>query len=124
MSFLMTTRRAMLWLAVPTAMGISLAAMPQIRMSGFTPESSASEQSFEAQMRALASPGQIRQFHRYLTAEPHPAGSKRNNDLAQWVAEQWKEQGLEDVTIHRYDVLNSTPRSVSVDLVSPVEFRA
>jgi N-acetylated-alpha-linked acidic dipeptidase len=103
---------------------LSLAAAPQLRMTGFTRSSAAQEQSFEKQLRAAVSPHQIRQFHRYLTAEPHPAGSKRNNDLAQWVASQWKQQGLEDVTIHGYDVLNSTPRKVSVELVSPVNFRA
>ncbi|HEV2489764.1 MAG TPA: M28 family metallopeptidase [Candidatus Acidoferrales bacterium] len=124
MRFLKLTRRAIFCLAVPLAMGISLAALPQIKMAGFTPASAASEQTYEDQLRALASPEQIRQFHRYLTAEPHPAGSLRNNELANWVAEQWKQQGLEDVTIHSYDVLNSTPRSVSVELVSPVDYRA
>jgi N-acetylated-alpha-linked acidic dipeptidase len=119
-----TAVKAIFWFTLPAGFGVAFAALPQIRMSGFTPASAQNEQTFEQQMRAMASPEQIRQFHRYLTAEPHPAGSKRNNDLAQWVAEQWKQQGLEDVTIHRYDVLNSTPRSVSVELVSPVEFRA
>ena len=59
--------------------------------------------------RALTSPQKIAKFHRYLTLEPHPAGSARNNELAQWVADQWRQQGLEDVTIHEYDVLHSTP---------------
>ncbi len=63
-------------------------------------------------------------FHRYLTAEPHPAGSVRNNELARWVADQWREQGLEDVTIHEYDVLNSTPRQISLEMVRPSRFRA
>ena len=63
-------------------------------------------------------------FHRYLTLEPHPAGSARNNDLARWVADQWREQGLEDVTIHEYDVLNSTPREISLEMVRPSRFRA
>jgi N-acetylated-alpha-linked acidic dipeptidase len=112
------------WLVLPAAIGIAFGALPSANMSGFTPQSAVKEQAYEQQMRALASPGEVRAFHRYLTAEPHTAGSTRNNALAQWVAEQWKKQGLEDVTIHEYDVLDSKPRSVSVELVSPVEYHA
>lgn len=111
-------------MAVFAVAGLSVAAPQQARMTGFTAESATQESAVEGQLRASVSTEQIRTFHRYLTAEPHPAGSKRNNELADWVAQQWKQQGLEDVTIHRYDVLNSTPRSVSVELVSPVNFRA
>lgn len=77
------------------------------------------ERSLESRYRALADTNQIIQFHRFLTSEPHPAGSKRNNELAQWVAEQWREQGLEDVVVHRYDVLHSSPREVLVDMLKP-----
>ncbi len=93
-------------------------------MSGFTSQGAARENFIEARYRALASPGQIAKYHRYLTAEPHPAGSQRNNDLARWVADQWRQQGLEDVTIHEYDVLNSSPRKVSLEMVKPKYFRA
>ena len=51
----------------------------------------------------------------HFTAEPHPAGSERNHELALYVAEEWKKQGLEDVVIHRYDVLNTAPLEVSLD---------
>ncbi|MFY9532017.1 MAG: M28 family metallopeptidase [Candidatus Acidiferrales bacterium] len=92
--------------------------------SGFSPEAARTERNIEEQYRVLASTDQIEKFHRYLTAEPHPAGSARNNELARWVADRWKEQGLEDVTIHEYDVLNSTPREVSLEMVSPTQYRA
>jgi N-acetylated-alpha-linked acidic dipeptidase len=72
----------------------------------------------------MASTEQISKFHRYLTSEPHPAGSARNNELAQWVAEQWRQQGLEDVTVHQYDVLNSRPREISLEMVHPGHYRA
>ena len=124
MNFLTFNRFATFGLAVLAAICISAVASPQIQMSDFSPSSAAQEQTLEKQLRASVSSVQIRQFHRYLTAEPHPAGSKRNNGLAVWVSDQWKQQGLEDVTIHRYDVLNSTPRSVSVELVSPIDYRA
>lgn len=93
-------------------------------MSGFSSQGAAQENSLEARYRALTSPDQIAKYHRYLTAEPHPAGSSRNNDLARWVADQWRRQGLEDVAIHEYDVLNSSPREVSLEMVKPKYFRA
>ncbi len=93
-------------------------------MTGFSPSSAAQQSAIETQYRSLASPDQIAQFHRYLTSEPHPAGSARNNELAQWIADKWRAQGLEDVTIHQYDVLHSSPREVSLEMVKPSPFKA
>lgn len=93
-------------------------------MRGFSPRSAAKEIAIEKQYVSLTSRDQIKAFHRYLTAEPHPAGTKRNNDLARWIADEWRRQGLEDVTIHEYDVLNSRPRHISVEMVEPRHFRA
>jgi len=91
---------------------------------GFSARGAAEEVYVEQQFRSLTSTDQISKFHRYLTSEPHPAGSARNNELAQWVAEQWRQQGLEDVTIHEYDVLNSSPREISLEMVHPGHFHA
>lgn len=91
---------------------------------GFSAPGAAEEVSVEQRLRSLTSTDQISKFHRYLTSEPHPAGSARNNELAQWVAEQWRQQGLEDVTIHEYDVLNSSPREISLEMVHPGHFHA
>lgn len=91
---------------------------------GYSAAGSERERNLEARYRSLVSTSQIAQFHRYLTAEPHPAGSQRNNELAQWVAEQWREQGLEDVVVHRYDVMSSSPREISLEMIQPKHFRA
>ena len=93
-------------------------------VTGFSADAAAQENAIELRYRELVSADQISKFHRYLTAEPHPAGSPRNNELAEWVAAQWREQGLEDVTIHQYDVLNSSPREVSLEMIEPKKYRA
>jgi N-acetylated-alpha-linked acidic dipeptidase len=93
-------------------------------MFGYTSRAAEEERAIEMRFRALTSTEQIIKFHRYLTAEPHPAGSPRNNELARWIADQWREQGLEDVTIHEYDVLNSSPREISLEMTRPTRFRA
>jgi N-acetylated-alpha-linked acidic dipeptidase len=91
---------------------------------GFRPAHAAEEAQREKQFKSLISPESARQFHRYFTSEPHVAGSERNNELAEYIADTWKKQGLEGVVIHRYDVLNSLPKEVSVEMVSPVQYRA
>jgi N-acetylated-alpha-linked acidic dipeptidase len=104
---------------------LALAAAPDLaKISGFSPRAAAQEIITENSFRESISTPEIIQFHRYLTAEPHPAGSARNNELAQWVAEQWRQQGLENVIVHQYDVLGSSPRKISLEMVKPTEYRA
>jgi len=93
-------------------------------MTGYSPGHAREEQAIEARFRAIPSPDEERKQHRYFTAEPHPAGSERNHELALYVADTWKQQDLEDVRIHRYDVLTSLPRGITVEMVAPVPYRA
>src|SRR5271167_3633539 len=94
-------------IAVAATLACALASFAdQIALKGYSPDAAKHEMAIEKQYRALTSPAEIAKFHRYLTSEPHMAGSERNNELARWVAAQWKQQGMEDVTIHEYDVLH------------------
>ncbi|MGA2591651.1 MAG: M28 family metallopeptidase [Bryobacteraceae bacterium] len=97
---------------------------PTPRMTGYSQEHARNEQAIEERFRAIPSPEEEKKQHRYFTAEPHPAGSERNHQLALYVADLWKQQGLEDICIHRYDVLTSLPRSIAVEMVAPVAYRA
>jgi N-acetylated-alpha-linked acidic dipeptidase len=97
---------------------------PPVAIDGFSPKAAQKEAGVEAKLEAGVSREQLRQYLRHFTAEPHSAGTPANNELARYIAEQWKQQGLEDVVIHRYDVWNSLPRQVSLEMISPVKFRA
>ena len=97
---------------------------PPVPIFGFTSRSARKQVALEQKFKAQISRQQERKFHRFLTAEPHPAGSERNHELAQYIAETWRQQGLEDVTIRQYDVLNSFPRETSLEMVSPVSYKA
>ena len=99
-------------------------ALAQARLSGFSPQASKVQQELEAKFKAIPSPAEARKHHRFLTAEPHPAGSERNNELARYIADLWKQQGWEEVTIRRYDVLNTFPREVSCEMIAPVHYKA
>jgi N-acetylated-alpha-linked acidic dipeptidase len=92
--------------------------------SGYTERRAGLQRENEASLRELPSPERARAWHRRFTAEPHPAGSEANNELARYVADEWKQQGLEDVRLHRYDVLNTAPRSVSLVMVAPARYEA
>src|SRR6266849_5760283 len=97
---------------------------PATPILGFSPHHAAAEHHIESAFQSIPSPEKAREWHRTLTAEPHPAASARNNYLADFVADAWRKQGWEDVTLRRYDVLHSRPRSISLEMTEPVPFTA
>jgi len=56
---------------------------------------------------------------KYFASEPHVASSPRNEELARFVADEWKSYGLEDVHLCQYEVLLSFPERILVEIVSP-----
>lgn len=89
---------------------------------GYSPPAAAVERDVEKRYRAIPSAEEARKWHRHFTAVPHPATSKANDEMAEYIAEQWRQQGLEDVVIRRYDVLSSNPREVKVEMVAPMRY--
>jgi N-acetylated-alpha-linked acidic dipeptidase len=96
----------------------------QQSISGYTAASAAREIALEQQFKSIPNPDEEKRQHRIFTAEPHVAGSKRNNELANYIAGQWREQGLEDVIVRRYDVYATDPKSTFLEMVAPVHYRA
>jgi N-acetylated-alpha-linked acidic dipeptidase len=97
---------------------------PTTPILGFTLPHAAAEHGLESTFQSIPSPEKAREWHRTFTAAPHPAASERNNQLADFVADQWRKQGWEDVALRRYDVWHSRPRSVSLEMTAPVQFTA
>ena len=91
---------------------------------GFSPAHALAERGLETQFQSLPSAERAREWHRMFTAEPHPAASAENNRLAAVMARAWREQGWEQVTLRRYDVLHSRPRSVTLEMTAPASFKA
>jgi N-acetylated-alpha-linked acidic dipeptidase len=92
------------------------------RIRGFTREGAERELAVEERYRAIPESAAIEAWHRYFTSVPHPATSARTAEIARFIADTWREQGLEDVVIHRYDVLSSNPRSLQVEMVAPERY--
>ncbi|MGA8429475.1 MAG: M28 family metallopeptidase [Candidatus Sulfotelmatobacter sp.] len=103
-------------------------AAPHVRAQnsilGFTPATAAREAAVETKFKSIPSPDEERRQHRIFTAEPHVAGSKRNNELAEYIRDEWKKQGLEDVVIREYDVYGTNPKSASLEMIAPVSYLA
>jgi N-acetylated-alpha-linked acidic dipeptidase len=97
-------------------------AAPPIR--GFSPAAAERQAGLEARLASLLSRDSTGAWFREFTRLPHPAGSERNRQLAETMASTWKAYGLEDVRLHRYDVLLPWPETVSVTMTSPVVHRA
>jgi N-acetylated-alpha-linked acidic dipeptidase len=95
-----------------------------IPILGFSAHHAEAEHQLEDAFQLIPSPEKAREWHRTFTAEPHPAASERNNQLAEFIANEWRKQGWEGVTLRRYDVLHSRPRSVSLEMVAPVAYTA
>ncbi|HMK86392.1 MAG TPA: M28 family metallopeptidase [Steroidobacteraceae bacterium] len=111
-----------LFIAIPH-IAIPLASRAQ-SLLGFTAASAAKEIEIENRFKEIPSAAEARRQHRIFTAEPHPAGSDRNNELARYIAEEWTKQGLEDVVIRRYDVFSSDPKEAQLEMVAPLHYRA
>ena len=103
---------------------LSFCAAAQAQILGFTPVSATHEAEIETKFKSIPSPDEERRQHRVFTQEPHTAGSKRNNELANYIADEWKKQGLEDIVIHRYDVYGTNPKSAKLEMIAPTRYEA
>lgn len=91
---------------------------------GFSPSSGASQLALEGKFLGLPDAARIRDAHRLMTLQPHPAGSPRDRELADWIAQQFRGAGLEDVQITTHEVLVPEPLDAAVDMVLPKVWRA
>src|SRR5438876_1000957 len=97
---------------------------PSAPILGFSAPHATTEHQLESKFQSIPSPEKAREWHRAFTAEPHPAASERNTQLADFIADEWRKQGWEEVALRRYDVLHSRPRSVSLEMTQPIHFTA
>ena len=56
----------------------------------------------------------IKENLRYFTEYPHHPGSKRNTELAEYIADRWKKSGFDKTEIFRYNIYMSFPKSPGV----------
>ncbi len=93
-------------------------------LRGFASAAVEPQLALERELASRLRPDSTGAYFRHFTAVPHPAGSIRNRELAEFVAERWRLWGWDEVTVHRYDVLLPWPDAVSVTMVAPRRFEA
>jgi N-acetylated-alpha-linked acidic dipeptidase len=74
-------------------------------------------------LQATPDPDSFARHLRFLTEQPHRAGTPRDMRLADYVRDRFIEYGLEEVHFHDTPALLSSPRSASVEIVVPVHER-
>jgi N-acetylated-alpha-linked acidic dipeptidase len=83
---------------------------------GFSPGRGRWEREYEKRMTALPRPEECGRLLRELTREVHVAGTPGNDRVAQLIARELRDAGLE-VTLPSYDVLLSYPKSAALEIV-------
>src|SRR5262245_37791370 len=76
------------------------------------------EQQVENRFLAVPDPKLAEEHLRILTAEPHIAGSAEDKKTADYVAQKFREAGL-DVEVTEYKVWMNLPAEISVSITNP-----
>jgi len=97
---------------------------PASPILGFSPRTPPPSTRSKPRFNRFRLPKKAREWHRTFTAEPHPAASDRNNQLADFVADAWRKQGWKASPFAATMFLHSRPRSISLEMTEPVHFTA
>jgi len=120
------TRVGFLAAATAVAVVVAFGAAPNTSppITGFSSTSAVSQRALERRLLRYPSADRIQADHRFLTEEPHVAGTARDRELAEWTAAEWRKAGLEDVRIVEHEVLLPYADEVSVEMLAPKPWRA
>src|SRR5436190_15182889 len=72
---------------------------------GFAPAAASAHNALERRFLGLPSAARIRQTHRFVSEEPHLAGSPRDQVLATYVHDRFAAAGLDSVETTTHEVL-------------------
>jgi N-acetylated-alpha-linked acidic dipeptidase len=107
--------RPVAWLAL---VAVSASAADEAALIGFTPEGSRRQREVESAFLSLPAAERCEAHHRELTKSPHTAGTEGARRVAAYVADRFREYGLETEVV-TYDVLLSSARAVQVEMTGP-----
>jgi N-acetylated-alpha-linked acidic dipeptidase len=98
-----------------------LAADNSIR--GFPPGTVAAEQSWESKAQAIPDPQRVRNTVQKLADKPHLAGTPASKAVADYLAGQLREWGLE-THVEEFEALLPTPQHRVLEMTEPKTYRA
>jgi N-acetylated-alpha-linked acidic dipeptidase len=103
-----------------SGLAISRGAQDTPEISGFAPSRVAAERQLEQQFREIPDPERAESDLRYLTSEPHLAGTEASHRVAEWLRDQYRGFGFE-AEIVTYSVWLGYPREVKLEITQPVQ---
>jgi N-acetylated-alpha-linked acidic dipeptidase len=90
---------------------------------GFPPAAVASEQAWEAKAQSTPDPQRVRNTIQKLSDKPHLAGTPASKSVAEYLAGQLHEWGL-DTHIEEFEALLPTPQHRVLEMTEPKSYRA
>ena len=102
--------------ALPPSLASRRRAKPVLR--GFLPSRAPAQRKLEERFQSIPDPAHIQANLRYLTSQPHLAGTEATQRMAEWLRDQYRGFGF-DAQIVTYSVWLPLPREVRIDMVAP-----
>ena len=90
---------------------------------GFPPEDWKAQHELEDKAKAIPTPARIRIYMGRMASTPHQAGSPASKAVAEYLAAQLKDWGL-DVHTEQFEALMPYPTSRLLEMTAPVKFHA
>ena len=90
---------------------------------GFDAEGSRAQRAIESRFDESIDAGEMDEWMRRMSAEPHHVGSAASRENAEFMAELFESWGY-DTEIAEYEILLPTPRTREIELVAPETFTA
>ncbi|MBI3667748.1 MAG: M28 family metallopeptidase [Acidobacteria bacterium] len=81
------------------------------------------EPGWEEKLRRIPQPERVREYLRFMSEEPHHAGSAGGRRVADYILKKYREWGLE-AQIEEFETLLPTPVERSLELMEPEKFTA
>jgi len=110
-------------IVLATAAPLTLHPANNDAIRGFDAASQAEELTWEQQARAIPDATHVRNFIERLSSRAHLAGTPQSKETAEYILAQLREYGL-DAHIEQYEALLPTPQTRSLEMTSPVSFKA
>lgn len=116
-------RSALLLCFLPAALvgGLRLTAQEPL-IWGFGPSANPAQRQLEKRLISLPLAEKTEAYHRFLTEEPHVAGTPGGRRVAEYIHAQFKRFGV-DSQLVEYEVLLSYPKHVEAELIIPKKMR-
>ena len=92
-------------------------------LPGFVGERATAHRALEARFDAALGADNLREWLRHLSSRPHHVGSPFGKEVAEFVAERFREWGY-DTEIETFRVLFPTPRLRRLEMTAPSRFTA